>query len=130
MITKGGAGDLSMQLIRRSSPEFLNLWLELLAQQYARNTEDGAISALLATTESAGGVFDPDTPNFGTPFSNAMTATNGTMKPDRIWLSTAGLVAMMNAQTPAGGGGTPMYPGTGRHRWPDHGWRPASWAST
>ena len=31
MVTKAGAGDLSIQLIKRSSPDFLQLWMELLA---------------------------------------------------------------------------------------------------
>jgi len=113
MITKGGAGDLSMQLIRRSSPEFLGLWLELLGQAYAANSEDGAVDALLATTESAGGEFDPSAPEFGAAFANSVAATGNTLVPDRIWLSTAALVAFMDARTPSGGGGTPMYPGLG-----------------
>jgi phage head maturation protease len=113
MITKGGAGDLSMQLIRRSSPEFLGLWLELLGQAYAANSEDGAVDALLATTESAGGEFDPADPNFGPAFANSVAATGNTLVPDRIWLSTAALVAFMDAKVPSGGGGTPFYPGLG-----------------
>ena len=113
MITKGGAGDLSMQLIRRSSPEFLGLWLELLGQAYAANSEDGAVDALLATTESAGGIFDPAAPEFGAAFANSVAATGNTLVPDRIWLSTAALVAFMDAKVPSGGGGTPFYPGLG-----------------
>jgi phage head maturation protease len=113
MITKGGAGDLSMQLIRRSSPEFLGLWLELLGQAYAANSEDGAVDALLATTESAGGTFDPAAPEFGAAFANSVAATGNTLVPDRIWLSTAALVAFMDAKVPSGGGGTPFYPGLG-----------------
>lgn len=110
MITKGGAGDLSMQLIKRSSPEFLSLWLELLGEAYAMNTEDGAVDALLATTESAGGEWDVTDPSFGEAFTNTNSATGGTLKPDRIWLSTAALVAMIDARTPSGGGGEALYP--------------------
>lgn len=112
MITKGGAADLSMQLIRRSSPQFLNLWLELLGQAYAQNTEDGAIDALIAEADVVeGGIIDPAAPAFGAAFTTTITATGATMKPDRIWLSTAGLVAFMNAREPAGGGGAALYPG-------------------
>lgn len=112
MITIGGAGDLSMQLIKRSSPEFLGLWLELLGDAYATMAEDKAIDALLA--ESAvveGGDLDPSNPSFGEAFSNTVSATGKTMKPDRIWLSTAAVVRFMNAKSPSGGGGTPLYPG-------------------
>jgi phage head maturation protease len=112
MLTKGGAADLSMQLIRRSSPQFLNLWLELLAQAYAANTEDGAIDALIAEAAVVeGGIIDPAAPAFGAAFTTTTAATGRTMKPDRIWLSTAGLVAFMNEREPAGGGGAALYPG-------------------
>jgi HK97 family phage prohead protease len=113
MITIGGAGDLSMQLIRRSSPEFLGLWLELLGDAYATMAEDKAIDALLAETGvvEAGAGLDPSSPSFGEAFTNTATATGKTMKPDRIWLSTAAVVAFMDAKSPSGGGGTPLYPG-------------------
>jgi HK97 family phage prohead protease len=112
MITAGGAGDLSMQLIRRSSPSFLNLWLELLGQAYATYTEDRAVDALLAEAAVVeGGDFDPAAPLLGDAFTNAVTATGRTMKPDRIFLSTAAIAAFMDAVEPAGGGGRPLYPG-------------------
>lgn len=111
MVTKGGAADLSMQLIKRSSPEFLGLWLELLGEAYAKNTEDGAIDALLAEAAVVeGGVFDVGSPSYGAAFSNANTATDSTMVPDRIFLSTAALIAFMDEKVPAGGGGEPLYP--------------------
>jgi len=112
MITKAGAGDLSIQLIKRSSPEFLTLWLELLGQAYAVNSEDGAVDALLAQAAvvEGTGTFDPETDTFGEAFSNTITATNRTMKPNRIWLSTTALIQFMDAKTPSGGGGTAMYP--------------------
>ena len=111
METYGGAGDLSMQLIQRSSPQFLSLWLELLGEQYANVTDNAAVDDLLG--ESAvveGGEFDPSAPVLGGAFTNTITATNATMRPDRIWLSTAALVAFMDAREPAGGGGRPLYP--------------------
>jgi phage head maturation protease len=112
MITIGGAGDLSMQLIRRSSPEFLGLWLELLGEAYATMAEDKAIDALLAEAAVVeGGELDPAAPAFGGAFTNAAAATGRTMTPDRIWLSTAALAAFIDAVEPSGGGGRALYPG-------------------
>ena len=110
--TFAGAGDLSLQLLRRSSPTFLNFYLELLAEAYATVTENAAVDALLAASPTAGtGTFDPGAPGavFAEGFENA-AAVGRTLKPDRIWLSTAALAAMMAETTPSGGGGTPMYP--------------------
>lgn len=112
MITVGGAGDLSMQLIKRSSPEFLGLWLALLGDAYAIDTDNRAVDALLAEAAVVeGGDFDPANPQLGGAFTNAVTATNRTMTPDRIFLSTAAIAAFMDATEPAGGGGRPLYPG-------------------
>ena len=112
MITVGGAGDLSMQLIKRSSPEFLGLWLALLGDAYAIDTDNRAVDALLAEAAVVeGGDFDPANPQLGAAFSNAVAATGRTMTPDRIFLSTAAISAFMDATEPAGGGGRPLYPG-------------------
>ena len=111
--TIGGAGDLSIQLLKRSSPAFLQLWFQALAEQYAIVSDDKAVDALLAAGVQAGtGVFDPETFLFGESFTNASEVSIGMqLKPDRMWLSTAAFVAMMDARTPTGGGGTPMFPG-------------------
>jgi hypothetical protein len=113
-ITIGGAGDLSLQLLKRSSPSFLQLWLDLLAEQYAIMSDDKAVDALLAVTavNEGTGAFDPETFLFGESFTNAAAASPSlALRPDRMWLSTAAFVAMMDARTPSGGGGTPMFPG-------------------
>lgn len=108
--TYGGAGDLSLQLLKRSSPAFLQLWLDLLAEAYAMETEDAAVKALLAAGVVAGtGTFDPAAPVYGEAFGNSM-AVSRLLRPDRIWLSTAAMTAFIDAKTPAGGGGQPMYP--------------------
>lgn len=108
--TYGGAGDLSLQLLRRSSPAFLQLWLDLLAEAYAIETDDAAVDALLAAGVEAGtGAFDPAAPSFAEAFTNAM-AVSRLLKPDRIWLSTAAMAEFIDAKTPTGGGGAPMYP--------------------
>lgn len=115
MITKAGAGDLSIQLIKRSSPDFLNLWLQLLGEAYAIETDDAALDALLGTAAvvEGTGTFDPESPSFGEAFANGAAAANSRpgLLPNRIFLSTAALVAFIDAKSPTGGGGTPLYPG-------------------
>lgn len=112
MITVGGAADISMQLLKRSSPEFRQLWLDLLGEAYATDTEDKGLDALLAEAAVVeGGELDPAAPTFGGAFSNAAAATGRTMSPDRIFLSTAAIAAFIDAVEPAGGGGRPLYPG-------------------
>ena len=108
--TFAGAGDLSLQLLRRSSPEFLSAYLELLAEAYATVTEDAAVDALLAASPTAGtGQFEADAPEFAEAFENA-AAVGRSLKPDRIWLSTTALGLFIDAKEPTGGGGLPMYP--------------------
>src|SRR6185369_12608737 len=53
-VTIAGAGDLSIQLIKRSSPSFLNLWVDLLAEAYAIESEDEALLALFAAIGGVG----------------------------------------------------------------------------
>ena len=112
MVTKAGAGDLSLQLIKRSSPSFLELWLQLLGDAYALETENAAVDALLAESAvvEGTGTFDPESDTFGDAFGNTVAATGRTMKPNRIWMSTTALIEFMDAVTPSGGGGTPKYP--------------------
>lgn len=114
MATYAGAGDLSIQLIKRSSPDYLRLYEQLLGEQYAIVTDNAAVDDLLSEAAVVeGGTFDPASPSFGEAFQNAATAAGSRpgLLPNRIWLSTAALVAFMDAKTPTGGGGTPLYPG-------------------
>lgn len=109
--TFAGAGDLSIQLLRRSSPSFLDFYMELLGEAYAQATDNAAVDALLAATPTAGtGTWDPEAPSYGESFENAV-GVGTTLVPDRIWLSTAALIQYIDAKTPTGGGGTPLYPG-------------------
>jgi phage head maturation protease len=113
-VSVAGAGDLSIQLLRRSSPQFLTLWLDLLAEAYAIKSDDLAVDALLAGSGvHAGGVFDPAKPSFGAAFTNAAAVAPGSpaLMPNRIWLSTAAVAAFIDAKEAVGGGGRPMYPG-------------------
>lgn len=115
MKTYGGVGDLSIQLIKRSSPDFLNLWTGLLGEQYAIVTDDAAVDALLAESAvvEGTGTFDPENPSFGEAFENGAAAALNRpgLLPNRILLSTAAMVAFIDAKSPTGGGGVPLYPG-------------------
>lgn len=109
METHAGAGDLSLQLIRRSSPEFLSLWLELLGEAYAVDTENAAVDALLAAAVNAGvASFDPLTGDisFGEAFLNAQ-AVSRRLFPDTLWLSTPAVAAFIDAKTD--GTNLPMF---------------------
>jgi phage head maturation protease len=109
--TFAGAGDLSIQLLRRSSPQFLDFYLRLLGEAYATVTEDAAVDALLAAGVTAGtGQFDPAEPTFAEAIENGVAAGR-TLVPNRIWLSTTAMSEFIDAKTPAGGGGEPLYPG-------------------
>ena len=102
-VTKGGAGDISLQLLKRSSPSFLTLYLDLLAEAYAIESEKEAVEALLAAGSGSlivndGGVFDPENPSLGQSWINGYEAMYG--GPDTIWLSSAAVGAFIDATNP------------------------------
>ena len=102
-VTKGGAGDLSIQLLKRSSPSFLNLYIELLAEAYAIESEKEAVEALLASGSGSdvvndGGTLDPENANFGQSWINGYNAMYG--GPTHIWLSSAAVGAFIDAKAP------------------------------
>jgi phage head maturation protease len=105
-----GANDLSIQLIKRSSPEFLPLFIELLGEDYAEKTEDAAVDVLLAHADINAGTstFDPlnGDLSFGESFVNAQ-AVSRRMFPDTIWLSTLAVSQMIDAKTD--GTNQPMF---------------------
>lgn len=106
-VTKGGAGDISLQLLRRSSPSYLSLYLELLAEAYAIDADDEAVDALLAETSVVeGGALDVNDLSLGAAWSNGM-AVSRRLGPDRIWLSSAAVAAFINAK--ASGTNAPLY---------------------
>jgi phage head maturation protease len=108
--TFAGANDISIQLIKRSSPEFLPLYLELLGEDYAEKTENAAVDVLLAHADINAGTatFDPLTGDisFGESFTNAQ-AVSRRLFPDTIWLSTPAVAAMIDAKTD--GTNQPMF---------------------
>lgn len=108
--TFAGANDLSIQLIKRSSPEFVPLFLELLGEDYAEKTEDAAVDALLAHADINAGTaaFEPLNGglSFGEAFVNAQ-AVSRRLFPDTLWVSTLAIAHMIDAKTD--GTNLPLY---------------------
>ncbi|HEY6012655.1 MAG TPA: phage major capsid protein, partial [Candidatus Limnocylindrales bacterium] len=109
-VTKGGAGDISLQLLKRSSPSFLSLYLDLLAEAYAIESEVEAVAALLASGSGSNvvndaGTFDVDNPAFGDAWANGYLAMYG--GPDTLWLSSAAVSAFLDAK--ANTSNLPLY---------------------
>jgi hypothetical protein len=105
--TIAGAGDISIQLLKRSSPSFLSLYLELLAEAYAIKSDDLAVDALLAQAAVVeGGELDPNDAELGAAWSNGM-AVSSRLTPDHIWLSSAAVAAFIDAK--ASGTNAPLY---------------------
>ena len=104
-VTKAGGGDLSLQVLKRSDPSFLDLYLRLLAEAYAIDTETEALEALLGADVDDGNTMDPSDPSFAGAFSNAYSLIR--RGPDTIWLSSEAVGAFIDAKTPVTG--VPMY---------------------
>jgi HK97 family phage prohead protease/HK97 family phage major capsid protein len=104
-ITIAGGGDISLQLLKRSSPSYLNLYLELLAEALASNAEAEAISALLASGVTPGtGTLDPEALLIGEAWTNGNAVK---MTPDTIWLSSDGVAEFLDAKND--GTNAPLY---------------------
>lgn len=108
-ITIAGAGDLSLQIIKRSSPDFLNLWMELLAEAYAIESEDQAITSLLLATGGVGAAIalDPEDMSLGAAYVASFDAIR--RPPDTIWLSTEAVGEFIDAKATTTN--QPLYPG-------------------
>jgi HK97 family phage major capsid protein len=102
--TLGGAGDISLQLLKRSSPEFLGLYLELLAEAMSLAAEDRAVDVLLAASPTAGGVIAPANLSLGAAWTNS---NNSRLRPDTIWMSSAAVAAFIDAKATTTN--TPLY---------------------
>jgi phage head maturation protease len=106
-VTVGGYGDISLQLLKKSSPSYLTMYLDLLGEAYAIDADDQAVDALISAGMSQGGSFDPDDgPKFGEAFANSV-AVSRLLRPDTIWLSTAAVQQFIDAVNPAANG--PLY---------------------
>lgn len=103
-ITIAGAADISIQLLRKSSPSFLALFLDLLGEAYAIDADNKALDNLIAAGVTAGtGTFDPEAPLYGEAFANGLAAGAG-LTPDHIWLSPTAVAQMIDARTAVGTG--------------------------
>ena len=109
--TYGGVGDISLQLLKRASRSFLALYLELLAEAYAVETEDAGVAALITAINDGGpepaGPLDPESLSLGDSFVTSFDAIR--RPPDTIWLSTQAIGAFVDAK--ASGTNAPLYPG-------------------
>jgi phage head maturation protease len=107
--TYAGGGDLSIQILRRSSPSFLALYVDLLAEALSADMEAGML-AVLSTAIGAAGTIDPADPTTyrGASWSKTFAAVK--RAPDRLFLSPSGVGAFLDAQD---GTGRPLYPSLG-----------------
>ena len=107
--TYGGVGDLSIQLLKKSDPSFLELYLRLLAEAYAIETEEAAVAALITAVNDGGPepaiALDPDNLNLGTAFQTSFSAIR--TGPDTIWLSSEAVAMFINSK--ATGTNAPLY---------------------
>ena len=104
-VTIAGGGDLSLQLLRRSSPSYLSLYLELLAEALSDNAEAQALAALFAAGTTPGSSnIDPEALAIGEAFANAAAVKQ---RADTIWLSTDAMVAFIDAKVD--GTNAPLY---------------------
>ena len=107
MVTKGGVGDLSLQLLKRSDPSFLDLYIRLLAEALALEADDEAVHELIDAIGSVGSAtaLDPEALVLGPAFQTSFDAIR--RPPDTIWLSTEALAAFIDAK--ASTTNQPMY---------------------
>lgn len=109
-VTKGGAGDISLQLLKRSSPSFLELYLQLLGEAYAIDSEHEAVEAMVDLIGDYGGVtnggtLDPEDLALGSAWATGFNAIR--RPPDTIWLSSAAVGAFIDAKSPISN--APLY---------------------
>lgn len=99
-VTVGGYGDISIQLLKRSDPSYLEMYLDLLSESYAIDADDLAVDALLAASGiNTGGAIDPDDgAQFGDAWANA-AAVSRRLVPDTVWLSSQGVAAFIDAKS-------------------------------
>ena len=104
-ITIAGGGDISIQLLKRSDPSYLELYLRLLAEQISENAEAEALAALLASGVTPGtGTLDPEALAIGEAWTNAAAVRQ---RADTIWLSSAAVELFIDAKID--GTNAPLY---------------------
>ena len=108
-ITIASGGDISLQLLRRSDPSYLDLWLRLAAEAVSGEAEVEALTALLASGVTPGtGTLDPEDLTIGEAWANAQAVG---LTPDTIWMSSDALVLFIDAK--ANGTNAPLYSNIG-----------------
>lgn len=111
MVTVGGTGDISLQMLRRSDRNYLELYLDLLAEAYALDTEDKAVAELIEAIADGGpepaSALNPNDLQLGATFQTAFNAIR--RPPDTIWLSTEAVAEFIDAQATTTN--QPLYPG-------------------
>jgi hypothetical protein len=107
MVTKGGVGDLSLQLLKRSDPSFLDLYVRLLAEALSVEADSEAVHELIDAIGNVGTAtaLDPEALVLGPAFQASFDAIR--RPPDTIWLSTEALSAFIDAK--ASGTNAPLY---------------------
>jgi len=105
--TYGGVGDLSLQLLKRSDPSFLDLYVRLLGEAYAIETDDEAVHSLIDAigNVASANALDPNALSLGSAYQTSFDAIR--RPPDTIWLSTEALAAFIDAK--ADGTNAPLY---------------------
>ncbi len=97
-VTVAGGGDISIQLLKRSSPAYLDLYLRLLAEAYATDADSLAVATLLDSGVTPGtGYIDPEDLTIGEAWTNAVSVSR-LLRPDHIWLSTQAIQAFIDAK--------------------------------
>ncbi len=104
-VTIAGGGDISLQLLKRSSPSYLDLYLQLLAEALSENAEAEAIAALLGAGVTPGtGTLDPEALLIGEAWTNARAVRQ---RADTMWLSSDAVAAFIDAKID--GTNAPLY---------------------
>ena len=100
MATYGGGGDISIQLLKRSDPSFLELYLRLLAEALSIELEEAAVAALIAAVADGGPepavALNPNSLSLGAAFQTSFSAIR--RGPDTIWLSSEAIGEFIDAK--------------------------------
>jgi hypothetical protein len=108
-ITIAGGGDISLQLLKRSSPAYLSLFLELLAEAYGQNCEAEAVAIIIDAIGDVngvndGGTIDPENLTLASAWAAGATVRK---RIDTIWMSSQAVGAFIDAK--ANDSNLPLY---------------------